>query len=324
MLGGCAITWRAAARVSLIDLSADLCGVRLRNPLVLASGIWGCCAETLVRAARAGAGAVTAKSCSLEPRKGHPNPTVLDWGGGLINAVGLANPGAAEERDILRAARQALEPLGVPLIASVFGHSPGEFCQAVRLVAQAEPDFIELNISCPNVESEFGRPFALDPVAAAGVTAAVREVYPGRLLGKLSPNTPDIVDVARAVAAAGADGLTAVNTLGPGMIIDVRARRPVLANLVGGISGAALRPVAVRCVYEITRAVSIPVIGTGGVLSGEDAMEMIMAGATAVGIGSALHTEGEGAFARILAELKELMREEGYRSLGQFRGCAHV
>lgn len=310
--------------MSLIDLSADLCGVRLRNPLVLASGIWGCCAETLVRAARAGAGAVTAKSCSLEPRKGHPNPTVLDWGGGLINAVGLANPGAAEERDILRAARQALEPLGVPLIASVFGHSPGEFCQAVRLVAQAEPDFIELNISCPNVESEFGRPFALDPEAAARVTEAVRGVYSRRLLIKLSPNTPDIVDVARAVAAAGADGLTAVNTLGPGMIIDVRARRPVLANLVGGISGAALRPVAVRCVYEITRAVSIPVIGTGGVLSGEDAMEMIMAGATAVGIGSALHIEGEGAFARILAELKELMQEEGYRSLGQFRGCAHV
>jgi len=340
MLGGCAITWRVAIRVSLIDLSVELCGVRLRNPLVLASGIWGCCAGTLVRAARAGAGAVTAKSCSLHPRKGHPNPTVLDWGAGLINAVGLSNPGAAEERAILREAKQALGPMGVPLIASVFGHSREDFRQAVRLVAQAEPDFVELNISCPNVESEFGRPFALDPVASAGVTAAVRGIYTGGLLVKLSPNAPDIVEVARAVEDAGADGLTAVNTLGPGMIIDVRARRPVLANLVGGISGAALRPVAVRCVYEITQAVTIPVIGTGGVLTGEDAMEMIMAGATAVGIGSALHTDGshpgipecerpgvpgcEDAFSRILAELTELMDQEGYGSLDEFRGCAHV
>jgi len=317
-------TWPGSVRVGLIDTSVDLCGLRLRTPLVLASGIWGCCAETLVRAARAGAGAVTAKSCSLEPRLGHPNPTVLDWGAGLINAVGLSNPGAAAERAILRAARQALKPLGVPLIASVFGHSRDDFCQAVRLVAEAEPDFIELNISCPNVESEFGRPFALDPVAAGGVTEAVRGVYAGRLLVKLSPNTPDIVNVARAVAEAGADGLTAVNTLGPGMVIDVRARRPVLSNLIGGISGAALRPVAVRCVYEITAAVDIPVIGTGGVLSGVDAMEMIMAGATAVGLGSALQIDGEGAFARILGQLQDIMRQEGYANLDDFRGCAHV
>ena len=132
-----------------------------------------------------------------------------------------------------------------------------------------------------------------------------------------------IVAIARAVADAGADGLTAVNTLGPGMIIDVRARRPVLANRVGGISGAALRPIAVRCVYEITAAVDLPVIGVGGVLSGEDAMQMIMAGATAVGLGSALYRDGSAVFARILCELEELMRSEGYSSLAEFRGCAH-
>ena len=309
--------------MSTVDTSAQLSGVTLRNPLVLASGIWGSCAATLVRLAREGAGAVTSKSCSLQPRQGHPNPTVLDWGPGLINAVGLANPGAAEEGVILRAARAELAPLGVPLIASVYGHTRHDFCEAVRLVAEAEPDFIELNISCPNVESEFGRPFALDPVAAAGVTAAVRAVYRGRLLVKLSPNAQEIVAVARAVADAGADGLTAVNTLGPGMIIDVRARRPVLANLVGGLSGAALRPVAVRCVYEISQAVHLPIIGTGGVLCGEDAAQMIMAGATAVGIGSALYRDGSGAFARIRGELEEFMRQEGYSCLGEFRGCAH-
>jgi dihydroorotate dehydrogenase (NAD+) catalytic subunit len=305
-----------------ISTTVELCGISLPNPLVLASGIWGSCAETLVRLAREGAGAVTAKSCSLEPRQGHPNPTVLDWGAGLINAVGLSNPGAAEERGVLRAARAGLAPLGVPLIASVYGHSRHAFAEAARLVAEAEPDFLELNISCPNVEAEFGRPFALDPVAAAGVTAAVRAVYRGPLLVKLSPNAPDIVSVARAVADAGADGLTAVNTLGPGMIIDVRARRPVLANRVGGVSGAALRPVAVRCVYDLAAALPLPIIGTGGVASGEDAMQMLMAGATAVGIGSALYTLGSGAFARILDELRALMLEEGYTCISDFRGVA--
>ncbi len=306
-----------------MDTSIQLCGLTLRNPLVLASGIWGSCAETLIRLGREGAGAVTSKSCSLAPRRGHPNPTVLDWGPGLINAVGLANPGAEEERAILRAARAGLAPLGVPLIASVYGNTRHDFAAAVSLVAEAEPDFVELNISCPNVESEFGRPFALDPIAAAGVTAMVRAVYPGRLLVKLSPNTPEIVAVARAVADAGADGLTAVNTLGPGMIIDVRARRPVLSNVVGGISGAALRPVAVRCVYEVSRAVKLPIIGTGGVLGGEDAAQMIMAGATAVGIGSALYRDGSSAFSRILSELEVFMHQEGYTCLDDFRGCAH-
>ncbi|MHB0857051.1 MAG: dihydroorotate dehydrogenase [Anaerolineae bacterium] len=307
-----------------IDTSVNLCGVRLENPLVLASGIWGSCAETLVRLGRAGAGAVTAKSCSLEPRAGHPNPTVLNWGHGLINAVGLSNPGAEAEREILRQAKRELAPLGVPLIASVFGNSAEEFRRTVAIVAEAAPDLLELNISCPNVESEFGRPFALEPAAAARVTAAVRAVYLGPLLVKLSPNAPDIVEVARAVADAGADGLTAVNTLGPGMLIDVRARRPVLSNRVGGISGAALRPVALRCVYEVSRAVNLPIVGTGGVSSGEHAAQMIMAGATAVGVGSALQDLGHQAFRRILAELTLLMKEEGFANLAEMRGSAHV
>jgi len=305
-------------------LATTICGVNLHNPLVLASGIWGSCAETLIRLGRKGAGAVTSKSCSLAPRLGHPNPTVVDWGPGLINAIGLANPGAVQEQVILRQAHEGLRNLGVPLIASVYGHTVADFAEAVRLVAEAGPEMVELNISCPNVQAEFGRPFALDPAAAAQVTAETRRVHAGVLLVKLSPNTPDIVEVARAVADAGADGLTAVNTMGPGMIIDVRARRPVLSNLAGGISGAALRPVAVRCVYEITRAVGLPVIGTGGVLSGEDALQMIMAGATAVGIGSALYYYGDGAFERILAELETIMQREGIGSLDEVRGCAHV
>jgi dihydroorotate dehydrogenase (NAD+) catalytic subunit len=306
-----------------VDLSVDLCGVQLPNPLVLASGIWGSSAETLVRAAREGAGAVTAKSISLEPRSGHPNPTVLDWGAGLINAVGLSNPGAEAGVRMLAEARQGLEPVGVPLIASVFANTMGDFRAVGQAMAGAEPDLLELNISCPNVEAEFGRPFALDPAAAAEVTGAVREVYQGAMLVKLSPSALDIAAVARAVADAGADGITAVNTLGPGMVIDVRARRPVLSNRVGGVSGPALRPVALRCVYQIAEAVDIPIVGTGGISSGEDAMAMIMAGATAVGVGSALQGEGAAAFARVNAELADLMRQEGYSTLDEFRGCAH-
>lgn len=307
-----------------MDLAVNLAGLRLHNPFVLASGIWGCLAATLVRAARAGAGAVTSKSCSLEPRRGHPNPAVLPWEAGLINAVGLANPGAAEERTILREAQLGLRPLGVPLIASVFGSSPDEYALAVELIAEAEPDIIELNISCPNVQSEFGYPFALEPEAAAAVTRAVRRVFHGKLLIKLSPNAPDIVAVARAVADAGADGLTAVNTLGPGMLIDTHARRPILANKVGGISGAALRPIALRCVYDITQAVPLPVIGTGGINSGEAALQMLMAGATAIGVGSALAYEGDAVFSRLAYELSALMTVEGFSSIEALRGCAHV
>jgi dihydroorotate dehydrogenase (NAD+) catalytic subunit len=317
-------TDEATGMKASLDLNVNLAGVTLRNPLVLASGIWGCSAATLVRAAKSGAGAVTSKSCSLERRKGHPNPSVLPWEAGLINAVGLANPGAAEERLILREAQQGLQPLGVPLIASVFGSTPDEFALAVELVAEADPDIIELNISCPNVQSEYGYPFALEPQAAAAVTRAVRRVFRGRLIVKLSPNAPDIVAVARTVADAGADGLTAVNTLGPGMLIDTHARRPILSNKVGGVSGAALRPIALRCVYDITRAVSLPVIGTGGIDSGEAALQMLMAGATAVGIGSALAYEGEAAFSRITHELCVLMNAEGFTSIEALRGSAHV
>ena len=305
------------------DLATELCGFSLRNPLVLASGIWGSCAETLIRAGREGAGAVTSKSCSLEPRAGHPNPTVLDWGHGLINAVGLSNPGAGQQCEELVRAKLGLAPLGVPVIASVFADSIADFVSVTRRIAVAKPDLIELNISCPNVEAEFGRPFALDVSAAGAVTAAVRRIFDGCLLVKLSPNTPDLVAVAKAAEDAGADGITAVNTLGPGMWIDVRARRPVLSNRVGGVSGPALLPIALRSVYQIASAVNIPVIGTGGVSSGEEAMQMIMAGATAVGIGSALQREGAAAFPRIQAELAELMVEEGVARLDDVRGCAN-
>jgi dihydroorotate dehydrogenase (NAD+) catalytic subunit len=309
---------------AMVALQVELCGVQIPNPLILASGILGTEAELLARVARAGAGGVTAKSCSLQPRAGHPNPTVLAWEHGLINAVGLANPGVDAEVEELKRTRGLIAPIGSKLIASVFADSVEHFAQVAARIAQAEPDLIEVNISCPNVQHEFGTPFSADPAAAAEVTAAVKEAVAGRapVLVKLSPNVTDIAAIALAVAGAGADGITAINTL-TGMVIDLHARRPILANFSGGLSGPAIRPLAVRSVFEIYRAVDLPILGVGGVSSGRDAVEMIMAGATAVGVGSAVYGEGPEVFGRIGAEMAALMAELGYSSPDEMRGAAH-
>lgn len=305
-------------------LAVRLCGVELPTPLVLASGILGTEAELMARVARAGAGAITAKSCGPLPRAGHPNPTVLAWEHGLINAVGLANPGVEAEVAELARTKALLRPLGAALIASIFADTVENFGRVAAGVMDAQPDLVEVNISCPNVHDEFGIPFAADAGAAAEVTAAVQAAVAGRapVLVKLSPGVTDIAAIARAVAGAGADGLTAINTLA-GMIVDVHARRPVLANRSGGLSGPAIRPLAVRCVYDIYRAVDLPIVGTGGVSSGRNAVEMIMAGATAVGVGSAVYEDGPLAFRRIGDEMAALMHQLGYDRVEQMVGAAH-
>jgi dihydroorotate dehydrogenase (NAD+) catalytic subunit len=310
--------------VTGIDLSVELCGMQLPSPFVLTAGVLGTSAALLERVARAGAGAVTTKSCGLAPRQGHPNPTVLPWECGLINAVGLANPGAAGMVGIVRDARARCGPLRVPVIASVFGDTEEAFGDVVRILEAAEPDAYEVNISCPNVAGEFGRPFAADPRQAARATAAVRAATRRPVIVKLSANVTDICEVARAVVSAGADGLAAINTLGPGMLIDIRARAPILANRVGGLSGPAIKPVAVRCVYELSRAVAVPVIGMGGVATGEDAVEMIMAGATAVGVGTAYYYRGMDVLLMMAQEMAAFMAAEGLASVGAMRGAAHV
>lgn len=305
------------------DLTVELCGIRLRNPLLLASGVLGTEPGILHRVGLAGAGAVTSKSCSLLPRRGHPNPTVLDWGPGLINAVGLANPGVEEEVRILRETRERLAGEGVALFASIVAGTVEEFAEVARRVSAAQPDLIEVNISCPNVISEFGELFATRPESAAAVTRAVKEATDIPVSIKLSPNVADIVSIAQAVAEAGADAITAINTVGPGMVIDVESGRPFLSNREGGISGPAIRPVAVRCVYQIARVVKVPVIGTGGVTRGRDVVEMLMAGATAVGVGSAVYWRGPEVFGELLAELREFLVSHGYGSLAEIRGLAH-
>lgn len=296
------------------------------TPLVLASGIWGTTVSLLERAAQAGCGAVTAKSCGPTPRAGHVNPSCLDWGQGLINAIGLANPGAEAEVELLAKAKTELAPLGVPLIASIFAGTVAEFGEVAAIVAQAQPDLLEVNISCPNVGSEFGEPFAGNPESAAAVTRAVKAAVRASdipIIVKLAPNVPSVARIARAVVEAGADGLCAINTM-PGMIIDAESGQSILANHSGGVSGRALKPVALKCVYDLYRTCPhVPIIGTGGVTTGLDAIEMLMAGATAVGIGSAIYYRGADAIQEILAEIASWLTAHDIENVMQLRGQAH-
>ena len=232
--------------------------------------------------------------------------------------MGLPNPGAEEEAALLEEAAARLAPLGVPLIASISADTAEGFAQAALIVARARPALIEVNISCPNVQSEHGEMFASSAEAAAEVTRRVTAAVDIPCIVKLSPNVPDIAAIARAVAKAGAAGITAINTM-PGMLVDAESGAPVLDNRTGGISGPALKPIALRCVHEIAGALDIPIIGTGGVLTGLDAVEMISAGAVCVGVGSAVFYRGENAFTLIRDELALWLTERG-QTLDGIRG----
>jgi dihydroorotate dehydrogenase (NAD+) catalytic subunit len=211
----------------------------------------------------------------------------------------------------------------VPVVVNIAGDTVDEFGEiASRLDGVPGVSGIEANISCPNV-AVGGMLFGQDPKQAAAVTAAVVRATTLPVIVKLTPNVTDIVAVARAVVDAGADALTAINTVGPGMVIDLESGYPILANRVGGVSGAAIRPIAVRCVYDLARAVDVPIIGTGGVGSGRDALELVMAGATLVGVGSAVYAGGPEVFAAILSEMKDWMAQHRFASLDEIRGRAH-
>ncbi len=301
-------------------LKTELAGVKLQNPTVLASGIRGVTGASLVHMAKEGAGAVTTKSISLKERKGHPNPVILTFEAGIVNAVGLSNPGAEEA---LPEIEYAVKNAKVPVIASIFASTITEFGKVAEIVSKANPQLIEVNISCPNVEDEFGRPFACDPGISTVVIQKIKKVTKIPVFAKLTPNTARIGEIAKAAEKGGADGITAINTVGPGMLINIEAAKPILSNKVGGISGPAIKPIALKCVYEIHKSTSLPIIGTGGVTTGRDAVEMIMAGASAVGIASGVYYRGPGIFKSVTEEIQKFMEAEGYRSIKEMRGIAH-
>jgi len=305
----------------MTDISTTVAGVRLESPTVLASGVLGLTASSALLVMRRGAGAATLKSCGMEPRPGHKCPTILPFAAGLINAVGLSNPGVEQMAEEIRSLRTLA---AAPVFASVFGRSEAEFGEVTKRIADAAPDLIEVNVSCPNVQSEFGTPFGLDFVATQRITRLVKKGAGDIPISiKLSPNVQRIGTLARLCQEEGADAITAINTAGPGMVIDTGVMKPVLKNCVGGLSGPAILPIAVRCVYDIYKEVSIPIIGTGGVSCADDALQMIMAGATAVGIGTAVYQPGIGVFEQINHGLRTFLNDKGLSSLEQVKGAAH-
>ena len=303
------------------DISVSFLNKTMSSPLVLASGVLGLTADSMKRVLIAGAGAVTTKSFSMEPRKGHPCPSILPYNSGLLNAVGLSNPGVNEMNKEIRKLQAQHNGL---IFASVFGRTPEEFGLATTSAAEAEPDLIEVNVSCPNVESEFGTPFGASFQDVEKITKIVKKeagIIPVSI--KLTLHCPSIKKMAQVCEESGADAITAINTVGPGMLIDTGVMRPVLANKVGGVSGPAIFPLALRAVWEIARAVSLPVIATGGVSSTDDTLQMIMAGATLVSIGSAIYYDDLGVFSKINKGLIDWMTVRKIGTLQEIRGKAH-
>lgn len=298
-------------------LSTNLCGVKLENPTILASGVLGSSAASLARIAHAGAGAVTKKSVGPTPRAGHENPTMVEVEGGYLNCMGLPNMGVEEALLDIDEYKKACK---TPLIVSFFGSNLAEFIEVAKKI-DGKAELLEANISCPNVE--FGKPLSCSCETAADAIREIKKVTTTPIFAKLSPNVPDIGEIARAVERAGADGITAVNSIGPGMVIDLKTRKPILSNKKGGMSGPVMKPITVRCVYDIYESVKIPIIATGGIMTGEDAAEVIMAGARGVGIGVGVKYRGIEVFGLVKKELDKFMKKEKFKSIEEMVGVAH-
>jgi dihydroorotate dehydrogenase (NAD+) catalytic subunit len=299
-------------------LGVEIAGLQLANPTMVASGILGLSAPMMKKLVEGGAGAIVTKSVGLKPRKGYPNPTTVQVDCGIINAMGLPNPGVNRFADEIG----RLSKVGVPIIVSVYGFSPQEFADVAEIAVKAGADAVELNVSCPHVEktgAEIGQFPDLVKQAVKKVKARVEKA----VFAKLTPNVTDITEVARAAAEAGADAITAINTV-KSMVINVETTRPVLANKIGGLSGAAIKPIALRCVYEIYKEVTIPIIGCGGITSWRDAVEFMLAGSSAVQIGTSIATEGTAIFKSVIKGVEAYLEEKKIERVKEIVGKAHL
>lgn len=306
-----------------VDLSVDLAPragneFRLRNPVIAASGCFGYGTEyaRLVDVQRLGA--MVAKGVTYRPRRGNHMPRLVETPAGLLNAIGLQNPGI---KALLARYAPIWEAWEVPVIVNLAGDTVAEFATMAAMCDEtAGIAALELNVSCPNVAAG-GMLFGCDPGLAGEVTAAVRAATTLPVLVKLTPNVTDIVAVAREVAAAGADAISLINTL-LGMAIDTRRRRPVLANGTGGLSGPAVKPVALRMVYQVAQAVDVPIVGLGGIAGLQDALEFLMAGASAVQVGTATFAD-PSTMTRLVDELRDWLSREGFQSVREIVGIAN-
>ena len=300
------------------ELSVNLCGIQLDNPIIPASGTFGYGYEYAELFDINCLGTFSFKGTTKDPRFGNPTPRIAECTAGMINAVGLQNPGVEQviqtELPKLKACFQK------PVMANVSGFSVEDYAYTCRMLdAQEQVGWLEVNISCPNVHGG-GMSFGTDPKAAAEVTKAVKSVTTKPVIMKLTPNVTDIVTIAKACADAGADGISLINTM-LGMRIDLRTKKPVIANKMGGFSGPAIFPVALRMVYQVAQAVDVPIIGMGGVSSAEDVLEMMLAGATAVEVGAA-NLVDPLISPKIIEDLPNVMKKYNIQSLQEIIGGA--
>jgi dihydroorotate dehydrogenase (NAD+) catalytic subunit len=299
-------------------LNVNFARLKLKNPTVLASGILGYSAESLENIVAGGAGAVVTKSIGLAPRTGYANPTVVQSKCGLINAMGLPNPGIDAYVQEIRHAKTVLQ---VPLIVSVYGYSAEEYAETAKKAAEAGADAVELNVSCPHVK-ETGSEIGQNPEVVAEVVKKVKNAMQKPVFVKLSPNVTDIVEIAEAAVKAGADALTVINTV-KAMAIDVDTALPVLSNKRGGLSGPAIKPIALRCVYDIYEKVKTPIMGCGGVTSWRDAVEFFLAGASAVQIGTAIALKSPSVFKAVNRGVNAYLKKKEIGSVKEIVGLSH-
>jgi dihydroorotate dehydrogenase (NAD+) catalytic subunit len=300
-------------------LSVSVASLRLSNPTMLASGILGYSAETMEEIAKSGASAVVTKSVGLKPRAGYANPTVVQTKCGLINAMGLPNPGIEEFAKEIKAAKAALA--ATPLIVSVYGFSEEEYATVAKKAAEAGADAIELNVSCPHVK-ETGSEIGQNPEILSKVVRKVKSSVDKPVFVKLSPNVTDIAEIAETAEKAGVDALTAINTV-KAMAIDTETAIPILSNKIGGLSGPAIKPIAIRCVYEIYERVKVPIVGCGGVTNWRDAVEFLLAGASAVQIGTAVASKGLSVFGAVSRGVEAYLKRKGFKSVNEIVGLSH-
>lgn len=298
-------------------LITEVAGLKLKNPTMLASGILGTTSEIMKRVAKAGAGAIVTKSVGLKPRRGYPNPTLIQLNYGLINAMGLPNPGIHQfKREI-----EKLKDFTIPLIVSIYGFSSQEYAEVAEKAVEAGADAVELNLSCPHVGGT-GIEFGSNPKLTMRVIREVKNRIKKPVIAKITANVADVKEIARSIEKAGADAITAINTI-RAMAIDIETAHPILSNIMGGLSGPAIKPIAVRCVYEIYEAVDIPIIGCGGIINWKDAIEFILAGASAIQIGTAIAYRGLSVFSSIKNGISSYLRRKGYKSVRDIVGLSH-
>lgn len=301
----------------MIDLTTKIASIKLNNPTILASGIMDEDAGSMKRIFNSGASCIVTKSIGLKPNDGYKNPTFLELEHGILNAMGLPNPGIIDFQHEIK----NLKNLKIPIIGSIYGSNYSEFVELSKKMNEYSVDALELNMSCPHAKG-YGLEVGSDSKLVYDITSKVKEISDIPVFVKISSNLTDIVEIAKSIKKGNADGIVAINSV-KSMKINLEIKKPVLSNEIGGYSGMGIKPIGVRCVYEISKNVDIPIIGVGGINTGEDALEYIMAGASAVQIGSGIYYRGVDVFKKVCDEIKFWMKENNYNKLNDLIGAAH-